>query len=146
MGNICRSPMAELVTQKMLMDAGLASQFHIESAGTHASHLGERPDPRAEAALLRRGYRLGRARSRKVRAKDFESFDLILAMDSNNLSDLRRIGPPEHLSKIRLFLDFGDDKSNSDVPDPYYGNTEGFERVLDLCEAGARGLVKYYSR
>jgi protein-tyrosine phosphatase len=83
-------------------------------------------------------------RSRRIAAPDFQHFDLILAMDTSNLSDLRRLCPSDHLHKLQLFLDFAEGLNEAEVPDPYYGNAEGFERVLNLCEAGARGLIKRY--
>ncbi len=145
MGNICRSPMAQSVLEKMVIDAGLSKHITVSSAGTHANHSGERPDARAEAALRRRGYEGGKIRSRRITLKDFQRFDLILAMDAENLADLRRQSAPEHLSKVRLFLDYLDDASLREVPDPYYGNAQGFERVLDLCELGAKALLKQLS-
>ena len=145
MANICRSPMACSVVQKLAADAGLSHQLKFDSAGTHAHHLGEKPDRRAEFALSHRGYELIRTRSRRVSAKDFEDFDLILAMDASNLTELRRLCPPSHLAKLRLLLDFAEGLKVTEIPDPYYGNAEGFERVLDLCEAGARGLIKHYT-
>ena len=143
MGNICRSPMAQTVAQKLAQDAGLSQLMKIESAGTHAHHAGERPDPRAVAALSSRNYNIGRIRSRSVISADFQHFDLILPMDSNNLVELQRLCPPEHAGKLRLFLAFVEGQEVSEVPDPYYGNAAGFARVLDLCEAGARGLVRH---
>ncbi len=145
MGNICRSPMAQVVLKTQAARAGTASTVSIDSAGTHASHFGEKPDPRGEAALLRRGYEMGRIRSRKVSERDFERFDLILAMDASNLASMRQICPPDHAHKLNLFLEFGapSDKDGSalDVPDPYYGNASGFDRVLDLCEIGAQQIL-----
>jgi protein-tyrosine phosphatase len=145
MGNICRSPMAKTVMQKMVQGAGLSAELIIDSAGTHAQHLGERPDPRAVAALLRRGYIATPTRSRRLIAQDYEKSDLILAMDTDNLTEIRRTCPPQHQDKLKLFLDFSQELPASEVPDPYYGNQQGFERVLDLCEAGARGLIKHYT-
>ena len=145
MGNICRSPMAKTVMQKMALDAGLSKELKIDSAGTHAQHLGERPDVRAVAALARRGYQTGPFRSRRIIAQDFDKFDLILAMDAGNLAEMRRICPPEHAAKLKLFLEFSGKVPEAEVPDPYFGNAQGFERVLDLCEAGARGLIKHYT-
>ncbi len=136
--------MAQTVLQKLAQDAGLSQQLKIESAGTHAHHAGERPDPRAAAALASRNYKMGRIRSRRVVASDFPQFDLLLAMDSDNLAELQRHCPPKHAGKLRLFLAFAEGLSETDVPDPYYGNAEGFEHVLDLCEAGGRGLIKRY--
>ncbi|HAL39696.1 MAG TPA: phosphotyrosine protein phosphatase [Polaromonas sp.] len=145
MGNLCRSPMAQTVAEKLAADAGLSQQLKLDSAGTHAPHLGERPDPRVEVTLSRRGYEMGRIRSRRIAPQDFQHFDLILAMDASNLAELQRLCPLAHLSKLRLFLDFAEGLNETEVPDPYYGNSEGFERVLDLCEAGASGLIKHYT-
>lgn len=143
MGNICRSPMAQAVAQKMAFDAGLSKQLKFDSAGTHMQRVGERPDPRAAQTLSRRGYEIGRIRSRKMTVQDFAHFDLILAMDANNLEDLRQRCSPESQGKLRLFLEFAEGLGPTEIPDPYYGNAEGFERVLDLCEAGAKGLIKH---
>lgn len=145
MGNICRSPMAQTIAQKLAADASLSRQLKFDSAGTHAARLGSRPDPRVEAALSRHGYEVGRTRSRRITPRDFLHFDLILAMDEGNLVDLQRLCPPEHSHKLRLFLDFAEELNETEVPDPYYGNAEGFERVLYLCEAGARGLIRHLS-
>jgi protein-tyrosine phosphatase len=145
MGNICRSPMAQVVLQTQVAQEGLASKISIDSAGTHASSFGEKPDSRAEAALLRRGHEIGRMRSRKVSAHDFSKFDLILAMDANNLAAMQQICPPDQAHKLHLFLQFGAAQTSGntgyEVPDPYYGNVAGFDRVLDLCEAGARQIL-----
>ncbi len=139
--NICRSPMAQVVTTQLASRAGQGAQTHVDSAGTRASWLGARPDARASAALTERGYRPGRLRSRRVAAKDFIRYDLILAMDQSNLEDLRKICPSEHAHKLRLFLEFAPELGLQEVPDPYYGGPQGFEYVLDLCEAAARGLI-----
>lgn len=145
MGNICRSPMAQVVLKTQAARAGMASAVTIDSAGTHASHLGEKPDPRGEATLLRRGYEMGRIRSRKVSEQDFERFDLILAMDASNLASMRQICPSDQAHKLSLFMEFGapaaKDGGGLDVPDPYYGNAAGFDRVLDMCELGARQIL-----
>jgi protein-tyrosine phosphatase len=150
MGNICRSPMAQVVLKTQAVRAGIAPSVSIDSAGTHASHFGEKPDPRGEAALLRRGYEMGRIRSRKVSEKDFLQFDLILAMDASNLAAMRQICPPDQAHKLSLFLEFGapahGDGTSLDVPDPYYGNAAGFDRVLDLCELGARQILAQIPR
>ena len=155
MGNICRSPMARAVLEKLLLQARLEKAVRVDSAGTHASAAGERPDPRAVAALLRRGYDIGRQRSRRVVVQDFEQFDVILAMDADNLGTLQKMCPPQHLGKIQLLLQYAVQTTASDigdtphaalvteVPDPYYGNPQGFERVLDLCEVGVKGLVNH---
>jgi protein-tyrosine phosphatase len=139
--NICRSPMAEGVARHMAQQAGFADAFEFDSAGTRAVGLGGAPDPRVKAALERRGYALMRRRPRRLVEQDFERFDLMLAMDHDNLADMARDCPPAHAHKLRLFLDFAPGFEGQEVPDPYYGNAEGFDRVLDLCEAGMRGLL-----
>jgi protein-tyrosine phosphatase len=149
MGNICRSPMAQLVTQQLAKEAaaakgsGVLGALEFSSAGTHAHHAGEKPDPRALAVLAKRGYATGNIRSRRIAESDFQRYDLILAMDRVNLAALKKICPPAHVTKLRLFLDFAPDAGvDAEIPDPYYGNAAGFERVLELCEVGARGLIK----
>jgi len=142
MGNICRSPTAQGVFEALVEQAGLAERIHIDSAGTHAYHIGEPPDKRATQAAARRGVDLTRQRARRVSADDFGTFDYVLAMDSGNLDDLMAICPDQHLEKVQLFLSFANTPSQLEVPDPYYGGTQGFERVLDLIEEGARGLLE----
>ncbi|MES2877210.1 MAG: low molecular weight protein-tyrosine-phosphatase, partial [Pseudomonadota bacterium] len=114
--------------------------------GTHVPLRGEPPDPRAQTILADHGYKVARLRSRRISMQDFQKFDLILAMDSSNLTELRRRCPPEHAHKLRLFLSFAEGLTETEVPDPYYGNADGFERVLNLCEAGATGLLKHVYR
>ncbi len=143
MGNVCRSPMAQAVTLQMIQQAGLARQVQVGSAGTHAARGKEPPDQRAKTVLSARGYPIGKTRSRQVIEQDFKRYDLILAMDQANLNDLRRLCPNEYAHKLRLFLEFDGDLTIRDVPDPYYGSVQGFEHVLDLCEAGARALIAY---
>lgn len=135
--------MALTVGQKLASDAGLSHQLKFDSAGTRAHQVAARPDPRAEAALRRRGYELARIRSRRVVLPDFQKFDFILAMDSDNLQELQRLCPSELQYKLRLLLDFADGLTGKEVPDPYYGNEQGFERVLDLCEAGCKGWLDH---
>ena len=141
MGNVCRSPMAQVVTLHMAEQAGLARDILVDSAGTHAGGSREAPDPRAQMVLAARGYPVGTSRARQVIGRDFDRHDLILAMDQANLNELQRLCPAEHAHKLHLFLAFAHGADGGEVPDPYYGNIEGFERVLDLCEAGARALV-----
>ncbi len=145
MGNICRSPMAQVVARRLMLDARASGSdmpdVSFESAGTHAYHLRQEPDRRAKAALERRGYEVGKIRSRKVTEKDFLLFDLILAMDHDNARALQKLCPQEQRHKIRLLLDYAGTAQGTEIPDPYYGNEDGFEHVLDLCEAGARGLI-----
>ncbi len=144
MSNVCRSPMAQMVTLHWVEQAGLARNIQIDSAGTHAGRGSDRPDPRVKTVLSGRGYAIGKRRLRQVSERDFSRYDLILAMDQAILSDLRRMCPADHTHKLRLFLEFAQGVDRRDIPDPYYGNVEGFERVLDLCEAGARGLVAHW--
>lgn len=143
MGNTCRSPMARAIACKLAAAAGLAPGFEVDCAGTHADPLGERPDPRAVLALARHGYDMGRARSRPVEEQDFQSFDLILAMDLDNLAELRRLCPAQHGHKLHLLLDFAQEIEEVEVPDPYYGNQQGFEQVLVLCETGIGSLIRH---
>jgi protein-tyrosine phosphatase len=132
-GNICRSPTAEGVLKELARKENL--QLHVESRGTHDYHVGEAPDERAQHHARSRGYDLSALRARCVSSQDFADFDLILAMDRGHLKILERIGPPEHRAKVRLFV------PGRDVPDPYYGGAQDFERVLDLVEAACRGLL-----
>ena len=141
MGNICRSPTAQGIFETLVEEANMLERFHIDSAGTHAYHVGEPPDARAREAASRRGIRLEQQRARRVAPADFEYFDLVVAMDRSNLEDLHAICPDEHREKLCLLLDFAGRRSQLDVPDPYYGGAQGFERVLDLVEEGARGLL-----
>lgn len=118
----------------------------FDSAGTHSYHVGEAPDDRACKVAAQRGYKLTGLRARKVALEDFSRFDLLLAMDRENLKVLQRLCPEPYLSKVRLFLDFTQSVDVDEVPDPYYGNLSGFERVLDLCEAAAEGLIEEIRR
>jgi protein-tyrosine phosphatase len=141
MGNICRSPTAEAVFQKFIRDAGLEGVVRTDSAGTHAYHVGDKPDRRAHAAAALRGYSLEEIRARRVSDMDFETFDFILAMDEDNLAVLLSAAGDEHHGKISLFMDFAAAATVSEVPDPYYGGALGFERVLDLVEEASEGLL-----
>ena len=145
MGNICRSPMAQMVTEQLAQQGGFSKAVKIDSAGTHAARGSESPDPRARTAMLARGYAAGKLRARQITDQDFLRFDQILAMDQANLNDLRRICPGEHAFKLRLFMEFAPGFGTQDVPDPYYGNARSFEAVLDMVEAGARGLIAHHS-
>ncbi len=140
-GNICRSPTAEGVMRAMAAGAGLAHRVELDSAGTHGFHLGAPPDRRSQAAAARRGYDLSGLRARRVADADFLRFDLILAMDRDNLAWLQQASPPGQRHKLKLFLDYAGDGGPAEMPDPYYGGPDGFERVLDLTEAAASALV-----
>jgi protein-tyrosine phosphatase len=141
MGNICRSPTAQGVFERLLADNELVAFIQTDSAGTHAYHIGEKPDERASAAALKRGVDLSTQKARRVRPDDFHEFDYIIAMDSSNFEDLALNCPSQHQSKLRLFMEFAPDLETNEVPDPYYGGATGFERVLDLIELAAAGLL-----
>jgi protein-tyrosine phosphatase len=141
MGNICRSPTAEGVFRHYVTQRGLHRHIHIDSAGTHSYHVGSEPDHRTQAAAKLRGFDLCSLRARRVSGGDFEQFDYILAMDRTNYEDLYRRSPAQHRHKIRLFLQYADGLKEDEVPDPYYGGDKGFEQVLDLVEAAAKGLL-----
>jgi protein-tyrosine phosphatase len=142
MGNICRSPTAEGVFRKVVTDAGLLDRIHIESAGTHAYHVGHPPDRRAQAAANRRGVVLQNIRAKRVRDEDFETFDYILAMDRDNLGELVARAPRAFSDRLHLFLEFAGAGRMQEVPDPYYGGPSGFELVLDLVEDASKGLLE----
>jgi protein-tyrosine phosphatase len=146
MGNICRSPTAEGVTCKLLINNRLESFIKVDSAGTHGYHIGEPPDPRSCEAAMKRGIDLSGLRARKVVPEDFERFDLLLAMDHDNLALLKRSARPEHHAKLGLFMSYASRFDTDDVPDPYYGGEQGFELVLDMAEDAARGLIEALQR
>lgn len=146
MGNICRSPTAEGVLRRLLEQHAPELNVHVDSAGTHAYHLGQPPDPRACRAAERRGVDLTKQRARQVTVRDFEEFELVLAMDEQNRAQLRELAPMERHERIRLFLEFAPDAGRNDVPDPYYGGANGFEYVLDLVERASRGLIEHLKR
>jgi protein-tyrosine phosphatase len=145
MGNICRSPTAEGVFRKVVNDAGLAESVLIESAGTHAYHTNEPADRRAMAAAKRRGFSLDGIRARSVNDEDFQRFDLLLAMDRDNLRALQDRSSVADRHKLQLFLSYAN-AAETEVPDPYYGDSAGFERVLDLVENASRGLLREITR
>ncbi|MGZ8135906.1 MAG: low molecular weight protein-tyrosine-phosphatase [Methylococcaceae bacterium] len=142
MGNICRSPTAEGVFAKLVKDWNLEDQFAIDSAGTHAYHVGNAPDLRAQKAARDRGVELADLRARRVMLDDFEEFDFVLAMDDDNYAMLTEACPDEHKEKVQYFLDFAPHLKVREVPDPYYGGSYGFERVLDLVEEASEGFIK----
>jgi len=141
MGNICRSPTAEGVFRHIAAAEAPELILHVESAGTHAYHLGEPPDPRAQRAAERRGFNLADLRARRIAVEDFTRFDLILAMDRLNVTVLETMCPADMRAQIRLFLDYAPQLSRAEIPDPYYGGSNGFELVLDLVEEASRGLL-----
>ncbi len=141
MGNICRSPMAEGIFRREVIQSGLQDQISIDSAGTHSYHIGEPPDTRAQSAISLRGVDISGLRGRQVADADFETFDYILAMDEGNLSILRSNSPAHSHEKIRLLLSFSSKYPNQEVPDPYYGGKRGFEDNLDMIEDAVQGLI-----
>jgi protein-tyrosine phosphatase len=140
-GNICRSPTAHGVLRYLLREAGLEDRVAVDSAGTHSFHVGEPADRRAQVHAARRGYDLSKLRARRIGEADFRQFDLILAMDRGHLRLLEQACPPEERHKLRLFMEYAQGAAETEVPDPYYGGREGFERMLDLVESAARGLL-----
>lgn len=154
LGNICRSPTAEGVFRKKIEQLGLGKQFNIDSAGTSAYHAGEAPDPRSQQEAKRQGYDLSAQRSRQLQASDGEQFDYIIAMDSANHSDIKSIISNKYHGKLKLFLkDFAPSNGwecqpdcyhkASEVPDPYYGGTDGFSHVVQLIETASYELIKF---
>jgi protein-tyrosine phosphatase len=146
LGNICRSPTAEAVLRTLAAREAPELSIEVDSAGTAGYHVGEPPDPRTRAAAARRGYQMQALRARIVEPADFERFDLILAMDEENLRVLRGRAPAVAHERLRLFLEFAPAGAPAEVPDPYYGGPNGFEEVLDLAEAAARGLLDHVRR
>jgi protein-tyrosine phosphatase len=142
MGNICRSPTAEGVFRRVLATRAPELRIEIDSAGTHDYHVGSPPDRRAIEAARRRGVDLSALRARMVSAEDFAHYDLILAMDEENLRELKRRAPAAHQERIRLMMEFAPQAPSRWVPDPYYGGAQGFEEVLDLLEEAANGLIQ----
>ena len=142
MGNICRSPTAEGVFRHMVEQMNTEHQISIDSAGTHAYHVGNPPDTRAQASALKRNIDLSSQRARRVSSDDFTVFDYVIAMDESNKDDLLSICPSGYEDRVHLFLDFAD-VDESEVPDPYYGQGRGFEIVLDLVENASQGLLKH---
>lgn len=142
MGNICRSPTAEGVFRHQVTEAGQTDKIIIDSAGTHAYHIGSSPDRRAQQAALQRGYDLSSLRGRQVGPGDFHEFDYILAMDKENLVNLSHICPSQEQHKLKLFMEFSRGFSEREVPDPYYGGNQGFENVLNMVEDAASGLLE----
>ena len=143
LGNICRSPTAHGVFEKMVQDAGLQDRIRIDSAGTGAWHVGESPDKRATAAAARRGYPLDHLRARQATAGDFSRFDYVLAMDRGNYRDLENLRQEGSSAQLQLFLEYAARFDEREVPDPYYGGADGFDHVLDLVEDAAGGLLSH---
>jgi protein-tyrosine phosphatase len=147
LGNICRSPTAEAIFIKMVKDAGLEDEFHVDSAGTAGYHTGSLADSRARASAERRGYQI-LSRARQFERDDFDAFDVICAMDEDNLRELHRLAPNlEAKSKLYLLRRFDETAPpRAIVPDPYYGGERGFDDVIDICERACRGLLNHLTK
>ena len=144
MGNICRSPVVEAVVRTRFARAGF--DIAVDSAGTEDYHIGARPDSRSLASARARGYDASAHRARQVMHGDFEQFDALLMMDRVNHNALRVRFSNEQMRRVHLFLSYADVAQPSEVPDPYYGHTTDFERVIDLAELGADGLIAKFAR
>jgi protein-tyrosine phosphatase len=143
MGNVCRSPMAEGVFRRLLEQHGLSAQVEVDSAGTHAYHLGKSPDPRAILTAKARGIDISGIRARQVSPKDLEEFDLVMVMDEHNYDALRFICAKPHQAKLAYLLDYAPHLGTRNLPDPYYGGEAGFERVMDMIEEACEGLLSH---
>jgi protein-tyrosine phosphatase len=141
LGNICRSPTAEGMFRHLLTREAPGLQVDVDSAGTAGYHIGEPPDSRSQRAALSRGIDLSTLRARQVAPHDFARFDLILAMDRDNLRALQAMRPEGAHAQVRLFLEYAPHLGRFEVPDPYYGDASGFEEVLELAAAASRGLI-----
>lgn len=142
MGNICRSPTAEVVLRQFVRSNKLGDVVEVDSAGTHGYHVGEAPDARTQRAAAIHGYNLSQLRARKVARQDLDYFDLILAMDKSNLDNLQRMALPEQQDRIKLFMTYAKNFEDCEVPDPYYGLGHGFDLVLDMVEDASQGLIE----
>ena len=145
MGNICRSPLAHGVFEKLVVESGLSHQVEVDSAGTHAYHIGEKPDPRSRDISLRHGLDISSQRARKVIEDDLYEFDYILAMDRDNLQLIEALDSDQNelRAKIGLFMDFAHSSDVQEIPDPYYGGPQGFEHVYSLVNQAAEGLLQH---
>ena len=141
LGNICRSPTAEGVFKNLVQQSKLGDRIQVDSAGTHAYHVGEAPDGRAQEAARNRGIELGKLKGRQAITQDMTEFDYVLAMDHENVENLLGICPAGYESRINLFLSYAADLEIEEVPDPYFGGNSGFDHVLDMIEEASMGLL-----
>lgn len=144
MGNICRSPTAHGVMQHKIEQRALQAQISVDSAGTHAYHVGEKSDPRSRAFAAQMGIDMEFIRARKISVLDYDQFDYILAMDEDNLELINYYAPPQHQAKVSLFLHYANQAGLSEerqVPDPYYGGDAGFKKVFELVDLGCDALL-----
>jgi len=144
-GNICRSPTAEAVARHFIENSGLAGGIGVDSAGTHDYHVDEPPDVRSLKAAKRRGYDMSALRARRLELSDFQDFDLILAMDAGHLDTMHRLCPEVYHPKIDLLMRYARNHDIDEIPDPYYGGEDGFEKVLDYCEDAIQGLLERFT-
>jgi len=142
MGNICRSPTAEGVFRHLVAETDFKDKIESDSAGTHAYHVGEQPDRRAQSAAKQRGIDLSDLRARSVSLADYESFDYILAMDNDNYNILVSQSPAHAKPKIKLFMEYAAQSTEKEVPDPYYGGQRGFDIVYEMVESASKGLLE----
>ena len=142
LGNICRSPTAHGVFENMVRKAGLEKNINVDSCGTGAWHIGQPPDDRTLHVASQRGYDFSHLRARRLADEDFDRFQYILAMDARNLADIIKKVPAHYVGKVQLFLDYHPDTNILEVPDPYYGGAEGFERVFTLVETACEHLLQ----
>ena len=141
MGNICRSPLAHGHFEALVREEGLVGRIRVDSAGTHAYHIGKSPDPRSQDTARRHGLDLSAQRARQVCAEDFDAFDYIIAMDRDNLAILDRLATDSSRARLQLFLEYAPELAEEEVPDPYYGGPDGFEHVYKLVDSASRGLL-----
>jgi len=142
LGNICRSPTAHGIFSQHVKDANLSGVIRVDSCGTGDWHIGHAPDARSASAALQKGYQIEHLRARKFSPNDFDQFSYILAMDENNLNDLSQIKPHDYGGELALFLPFSNNEATvREVPDPYYGGSEGFHEVVELVEAASASLL-----
>jgi protein-tyrosine phosphatase len=144
--NICRSPLAHGLMAHYVEGAGLSADVVVDSAGTQVGMKGQRPDARAQAIAKKSGFDISRLKTRKIQANDFEAFDYLLAMDAEHLEALQELCPAEQQHKLALILDFAEGVNEKEIPDPYFGNEAGFERVLELLTASCSGLLQHVQR
>lgn len=144
LGNICRSPTAEAVFSQLLKEAGEANNWQVDSAGTHAYHIGKAPDQRSQQAAAQRGYTMAHMKARQVTVDDFYDFDWLLAMDQQNLSELQALAPKDKTARLELMLNYANapEWRGGDVPDPYYGGANEFEDVLNRLEDSCREFMR----
>ena len=142
MGNICRSPTAHGVFQQLVEEQGLAESIHVDSAGTHSYHIGNPPDARSQAIAKARGVDLSGLRARRFAANDFEDFDYLIGMDADNVRHMQSLRPQDAQSQAELMLDYSNQYTRPDVPDPYFGN-DGFDLVFDMIDDASRGLLRH---